>query len=274
MLYILLSTYNGERYLAEQLDSIIAQTYTDWRLFVRDDGSADGTLQIIDKYAQHDKRITRIQDEENIGACLSFERLLEQCGEADYYAFADQDDVWRPNKLAFCLSTIQEAEQLYPNMPIVVHSDLQVVDEQLQEMAPSFWQYSNIHPDLVDNRLPYLAICNSVTGCAMLFNRQARTCSLPFSKDAYMHDAWIALMTLYHGGKVIPLKEQTIAYRQHRGNVLGAVNYTLFGRNLARRKYEARVVYRRARGYVFRNKVHFIFWKTIYHIHRIVRNRS
>lgn len=271
MLYILMSTYNGERYLAEQIESILAQTITKWRLFIRDDGSTDKTQEILDEYAIKEKRITLLRDTENIGACRSFERLLAQCGDADYYAFADQDDVWRPNKLAVCLSAIQATEKLYPNRPIVVHTDLQVVDEQLEEMAPSFWKYSNIQPDLLDEHIKYLAICNSVTGCAMLFNRQARACSLPFSADAYMHDAWVALMAAYHGGSVIPIHQTPIAYRQHRGNVLGAVQYSTFGRSISRRKYEANISYGRAKGYVYRNRVQFLLWKTIYFIHRVLR---
>ena len=271
MLFILMSTYNGERYLAEQIESIQAQTITEWRLFIRDDGSTDGTRKIIDEYAANDARITILRDKDNIGACRSFERLLTQCGDADYYAFADQDDVWRPDKLDICLSTIQATEKLYPNRPIVVHTDLQVVDEQLQEIAPSFWRYSNIQPDLLDGHIRYLAICNSVTGCAMLFNRQAKMCSLPFSANAYMHDAWVALMSLYNGGLVIPNRQTPIRYRQHKGNVLGAVEYSTFGRSIAQRRYEANVSYGRAKGYVFRNGIHFLVWKTIYFINRVLR---
>lgn len=274
MIHILMSTYNGERYLAEQLDSIIAQTYTDWRLYVRDDGSTDGTLSVLTGYAAKDKRIAIVRDEENLGACRSFERLLTLYGDADYFAFADQDDVWRPEKLALCMSAMQKAEQASPGKPIVVHTDLQVVDEQLQEIAPSFWQYSNIQPDLLNSRIHYLAICNSVTGCAMLFNRPARECALPMSKEAYMHDAWVALMSLYHGGKVIPLPQTPIAYRQHRGNVLGAVQYSTFGRSIARRRYEAGIAYRRASGYVYRNRWHFLIWKMIYFVHRTCYNMT
>lgn len=275
MLHILMSTYNGERYLAEQLDSILAQTYTDWCLFIRDDGSKDGTKAILDAYAAKDPRITIVRDTENVGACRSFERLLEQCGGADYYAFADQDDVWDADKLAICMQVIRAQEKAYPGKPIVVHTDLRVVDEQLQDMAPSFWKYSNIQADLIDAHPHYLAICNSVTGCAMLFNEAARACALPMSKDAYMHDAWVALMTVCRGGQLVPVHRAPIAYRQHEGNVLGAVHYSTFGRSVSRRVYEAGISYCRSRGYVYRNKLHFLLWKTIYFIHRTLRgNRA
>lgn len=271
MLHILMSTYNGERYLAQQIESIIAQTYTDWCLFIRDDGSKDGTKQILDAYAVKDKRITVLRDTENVGACRSFERLLEQCGGADYYAFADQDDVWDADKLEICMQVIRAQEKAFPRKPVVVHTDLRVVDEQLQEIAPSFWRYSNIQPDLLDAHRHYLAISNSATGCAMLFNEAARACALPMSENAYMHDAWVALMTVCHGGQLVPIHRAPIAYRQHAGNVLGAVHYSTFGRSISRRIYEAGISYRRSRGCVYRNKLHFLVWKTIFFIHRALR---
>lgn len=268
MIAILMSTYNGARYLAQQLDSILAQTYADWKLTVRDDGSTDDTLRILQEYAKADKRISVLTDGENIGACRSFERLLTQCDDAAYYAFCDQDDVWRSDKLALSLDAMQQAEAAHPGKPIVVHTDLQVVDENMTEIAPSFWRYSNIQADLLDAHIRYLAICNSVTGCAMLFNKAARDCSLPMSADAYMHDAWLALMTAYHGGFVLPVYQTPVAYRQHGDNVLGAIHYSTFGRSVEQRKYEARVSYARAKGYVYRNKVQFLLWKTIYFLHR------
>ena len=268
MIAILMSTYNGARYLAEQLDSILAQTYADWKLTVRDDGSTDDTLRILQQYAKADKRISVLTDGENIGACRSFERLLTQCEDAEYYAFCDQDDVWRSDKLALSLDAIQQAEKAHPGKPIVVHTDLQVVDENRTEMAPSFWLYSNIQADLLDAHIRYLAICNSVTGCAMLFNKAARDCSLPMSADAYMHDAWLALMTAYHGGYVLPVHQTPVAYRQHGDNVLGAIHYSTFGRSIESRKFEAHVSYARSKGYVYRNKAQFLLWKTIYFLHR------
>ena len=268
MIAILMSTYNGARYLAEQLDSILAQTYADWKLTVRDDGSTDDTLRVLQQYAKADKRISVLTDGENIGACRSFERLLTQCVDAEYYAFCDQDDVWRSDKLALSLDAIQQAEKVHPGKPIVVHTDLQVVDENRTEIAPSFWRYSNIQADFMDAHIRYLAICNSVTGCAMLFNKAARDCSLPMSANAYMHDAWLALMTAYHGGYVLPVHQTPVAYRQHGDNVLGAIHYSTFGRSIESRKFEAHVSYARSKGYVYRNKAQFLLWKTIYFLHR------
>lgn len=264
MIQILMSTYNGERYLAEQLDSILAQTYTDWRLTVRDDGSTDGTSAVLTAYAERDKRISVLTDGENLGACRSFERLLTQCGDADYFAFADQDDVWKPEKLALCVEAMRKAEKEDPGKPIVVHSDLQVVDEHLQPIVPSFWNYGGIHPEILDANIHYIAICNSVTGCAMLMNSAARKAALPFRPDVFMHDAWIAIAVLAAGGRVIPVPQTTICYRQHTDNVCGAQRYRFRLNNLQEKWKLAKRSYQTGHPLVFRNKVHFLWWKTVY----------
>lgn len=265
MLHILLSTYNGERFLREQLDSILAQSYTDWRLFIRDDGSTDGTKAILDSYAKADKRINLLYDNDNIGACRSFERLLTLYGEADYYAFCDQDDVWLPHKLALSIDAMQSREaSLGKHTPIIVHTDLKVVDEQLQELAPSFWAYGGIHPEILDSNIHFLAICNSVTGCAMLMNNAARQGVLPFPPHVFMHDAWMGIRVLERGGAVVPVHTPTILYRQHGENVCGAQRYRFTLTNL-REKYRLAVrSYQTGHPLVFRNVVHFLWWKTRY----------
>lgn len=274
MIHILLSTYNGERWLAEQLDSLLSQTYTDWRLYVRDDGSGDGTCSILKAYAQKDARITVIEEAEKLGAKRSFMYLLEQFGEADYFAFADQDDVWDFDKLALCVKTMQEQEKRTPAVPIVVHTDLRVVDEHLQPIAPSFWQYCNIRPKLLDNNIHYMALCSSVTGCAMLFNRAARACALPMRENAFMHDLWIAQRTLLNGGYVIPLYRTTVAYRQHGSNVLGATRYTAWGKSLRKRIEEVQFTYSVSHPEIFANKLQFCWWKIKYTFHRLFTSEN
>lgn len=264
MLYILMSTYNGERYLAQQLDSILAQTYTDWRLFVRDDGSQDGSKRIVEQYAQKDKRIALCNDCENIGAMRSFERLLAQYGDADYYAFADQDDVWKPEKLSLSLEAMHSAEKEHPSLPIVVHTDLQVVDSLLREIAPSFWDYGGIVPDILDDNIHFIAICNSLTGCAMIMNQAARQAALPFRPGVFMHDAWIALAVLKAGGKIISVKQPTILYRQHTDNVCGAQKYRFRLSNMQEKYRLAQRSYQTGHPLVFRNIAHFLWWKAVY----------
>lgn len=264
MLRILMSTYNGERYLAEQLDSITAQTFTDWCLMVRDDGSTDGTARVLEEYAAKDRRISVLKDGENLGACQSFERLLEACGEADYYAFADQDDVWKPDKLSLSMDAMRKAEKEFPGQPIVVHTDLQVVDQNLQPLAPSFWQYGGICPEILDTNIHFIAICNSVTGCAMVMNRAARKAALPFAPNVFMHDAWTAIAVLAAGGRLIPIPQTTIYYRQHTGNVCGAQHYRFRLNNLQEKWHLAQHSYQTGHPLVFRNWIHFLWWKTVY----------
>ena len=223
MIDILLSTYNGERYLGQQLDSILAQSYSDWHLLVRDDGSTDDTLSILASYSrQYPEKIRILPDHENIGCLRSFERLM-QLSEAPYCCFADQDDVWLSDKLRHAMNRMQEAErQASADIPLVIAADLTVVDENLGLLDESFWHYVRLNPDLLQTPAQ-LATCNYVTGCAMLFNRAALRVSLPFPPEAFMHDAVVALCTLHRGGAVLRSPYRDVLYRQHGTNVLGAV---------------------------------------------------
>lgn len=226
MIDILLSTYNGERWLREQLDSILAQSYGGWRLLIRDDGSTDGTVAIIDEYVRsYPGQIVRLEESCNMGCVWSYEYLL-YASTAEYICFADQDDVWLPKKLEHMLKVLMESEKnAAADTPIVVCSDLRVVDADLEVIDESFWHMVRLRPDLLQNP-QQLGTCNYVTGCAMMFNRVAKELALPFAANAYMHDAVVALTTLYRGGKIIISQEKDILYRQHEGNVIGAIRVT------------------------------------------------
>ena len=226
MIDILLSTYNGAEWLRAQIDSILAQSYGGWCLLIRDDGSTDGTVDIVDEYVGHyPTKIMRLDERGNIGCVRSYEYLL-YASTAEYICFADQDDVWLPKKLENMLKVAMESEKnASSDMPIVVCSDLRVVDANLEEIDDSFWHMVRLRPDLLQTP-QQLGTCNYVTGCAMLFNRAAKELSLPFQSNAYMHDAVVALTTLYRGGKIIISPEKDILYRQHAGNVIGAIRVT------------------------------------------------
>ena len=217
---ILLSTYNGEKYLKEQLDSIFAQTYTDWTLYIRDDGSRDNTEAIIDSYVARYENIKKLPSEGNVGVIRSFELLLKGV-EADYYFFCDQDDFWLPTKLQKSMDKMLEAEQQCPNAPVGVFCDAKVVDEKLNEIFPSFWKISRIKPALLDT-FERLTVHNAAAGCTMLINHAAKVCSLPFVEEVRMHDYWILLSILAKGGKLAYVDEALMLYRQHGGNVIGA----------------------------------------------------
>ena len=141
---ILLSTYNGEKYLKEQLNSLINQTYCGIEIIARDDGNSDTSLEILKSY-----NIKLIENKQNLEAKESFLELLKcarENSDAKYFMFCDQDDVWESDKVEKTLSKIQEMEKEYGKIPLLVHSDLEVVDEDLNVLATSMWQYEYILP--------------------------------------------------------------------------------------------------------------------------------
>ena len=219
---ILLATYNGERYLAEQLDSLLAQTCQDWHLYVHDDGSLDGTLAMLHSFASaHPDKMT-ILDYPPMGEpCKNFLSMLERV-DAPYYMFCDQDDVWLPEKIERTFHVMRQAEIAGPtDTPILIHTDLTVVDEDKNVINPSFWNYSRIYPQWFTNYIDYAAL-NPVTGCTMLFNAKAKAIIKRPYDLATMHDAWVTFSVAAVNGIIESVKEPTILYRQHGHNTLGA----------------------------------------------------
>ncbi|MBO7258442.1 MAG: glycosyltransferase family 2 protein [Paludibacteraceae bacterium] len=267
MIDILLSTYNGECFLREQLDSLLAQTYTDWRLFVRDDGSVDGTLALIREYCvRYPEKILEYQDElGNIGSMRSFEELLIHCASGEYVMFCDQDDVWLPEKIAVFHQEMKRLEAAWgADLPLLVHGDMRVVDQSLGLINESFWKYANLRPDLLDENARFLGICNDMTGCSCMFNQTARHGALPFNPRSYMHDAWIGVSVIARGGKIHPIYKPTMLYRQHGNNTLGAVEYSRSLLNLGFRWKLARQSYANAHPLIFKNVLSFAWHKLRY----------
>lgn len=220
---ILMATYNGEKYLAHQLDSILRQTYTNWSLYIQDDLSTDQTSSIIKAYTARDQRIHFVDNKEKLGAKRNFISLMEKV-ESDYFMFSDQDDEWLPNKIALTMEKMLEEENGNAGMPVIVHTDLRVVDAQLKEMAPSLWEMFRISPRILCN-LDMLGGHCLVTGCTMMFNNAVKKISVPMPEAAIMHDVWMALATFKHGGKIGYVETPTILYRQHGSNTLGASDF-------------------------------------------------
>ncbi len=217
---ILMATYNGGRFLEEQLKSILCQSYVDWQLFVHDDGSTDNTTDILQQYtAKYPDKIVELHYPPTGSSCQNFLSLLERI-EATYYMFCDQDDVWHEDKIAKTLQCMQNAGRDIA-MPLVAHTDLRVVDAQLKLIDPSFWHYAGIDPYRVSTFED--CVMNTATGCTMLFNVKARKEALAHpSRLATMHDAWVVCCCLAAKGKVLVLPEATMDYRQHGDNCLGA----------------------------------------------------
>jgi len=217
---ILMATYNGERFIKEQLDSLVGQTSQDWTLYIHDDGSTDNTPQILQQYAESNPNIHVLEYESQRGAMRNFFSLLQRV-DADYYMFCDQDDVWLEKKVATSLAEMKHIESTHPARPVIVYTDLHVTDASLNITNPSFWQEICLHPEFI-NTFDDMAASTAVTGCAMLFNQNAKNAIVFPATHALMHDAWITACTLKRGGIIHPIYEKMVLYRQHEANCIGA----------------------------------------------------
>lgn len=218
---ILLSTYNGAQYLRSQIDSIIAQNNHDWTLYIRDDGSKDETTSIITEYqAKYPSQIQWFNQNHivNCGVIGSFFELLLGI-DADYYMFCDQDDVWLPEKVALTITKMQQVEAGQLIRPALVHTDLRVVDQNLDVQSESMMATQSLDPQPSFNRL---LVQNSITGCTMMVNHALKQ-RVVQSDDrlTIMHDWWLALIASSFGvlGYVA---QPTMLYRQHGNNAVGA----------------------------------------------------
>lgn len=222
MIDILLSTYNGERFIKEQIDSILSQTFTDWRLIIRDDFSKDNTPLIIKEYSEkYPEKISILTSEKNLGCKSSFETLLRE-SKNDYVMFSDQDDIWLPDKVKEAYQMMIEAERDNKGKAIICCTDLIVVNEKLEVLKKSYWDYARIRPSLLKT-YNMLSVNNYVTGCTMIINKKARDISLPFGKNALLHDSYIALKVKAEGGLILHSSKSNIYYRQHGYNEVGAI---------------------------------------------------
>ena len=212
---ILMATYNGEAYLAEQIESIQKQSFTEWELLIRDDCSKDRTIEIITDFAQKDSRIKLINpgQAENYGVIKSFYTLVKH-STADYYFFSDQDDIWLPDKLAL---TLEEAKKHDQSQPLMVYTDLKVVDQNLNLITDSMIRSQSHH---ANTELRQELTENTVTGGTSLINH-ALAQRWTVTEGLLMHDWYLALMASALG-KLVYIDQATELYRQHDNNVLGA----------------------------------------------------
>ena len=213
---ILLATYNGEEYLREQIDSILNQTHTEFRLLISDDGSKDSTRKILEEYKNKDSRIEVFLQENNLGVVKNFEFLLGKV-EAKYYMFSDQDDIWKETKIEKSLNKIEEGFDL-------VYSDLEVVDENLNVTYSSYWKLKGIYNKIKKyNNFESLYLNNFVTGCTLISKKDLikDVLPLPNTSKYVLHDYWISLI-ISQNGKISYVEEPLIKYRQHKNNKVGS----------------------------------------------------
>ena len=213
---ILLATYNGEKYLKEQIESILTQTYRDFRLLISDDCSSDRTWNILNYYAGIDNRVLIHRNEHNVGIVSNYEFLLRQV-KSEFFMYADQDDVWKIDKVEKSINKITQENAG------IVHTDLEIVDENLQTIAPSFWDYKKIRKRLEFNSFDSLYLNNYVTGCTLIARSDYIFRILPLPKDNrnMIHDYWTALI-ISNSSKIAFIDEPLVKYRQHGDNSVGS----------------------------------------------------
>lgn len=221
---IILSTYNGAKYIREQLDSIISQSHDNWRLFIRDDSSGDTTVEILKEYkSKYPEKVNIVFDSlGNIGAKNSYTELIKCVRDVDYVAFSDQDDVWDPQKIETLLIKMKETEGR-ENYPAAVFSDLEIVDEYLNPVSNSFYSYTKLSPNIVYSNV--LLFRNVVPGCSMMINKKLASYINVIPDDAVMHDYWI-ILAAHFLGKISYVNLPLVKYRQHDRNALGAEKHS------------------------------------------------
>lgn len=221
---ILLATYNGERYLREQLDSIVSQYYEHWLVRACDDASTDSTYEILCEYQNRypDKFVIERNKVGFGSAKKNFMHLMKQ-SSCEYVMCCDQDDVWLPDKISRTLQKMKDVEQ--NNMPVLIHTDLKVADDNLQIISESFFAHSNFRKQF---GLHEVLIQNFVTGCTMMMNRALVELmkQIEDTEGILMHD-WAAAILATAFGRVGFVDTATMLYRQHAVNSVGAKKYGL-----------------------------------------------
>ena len=218
---ILMATYNGEKYICQQIDSILSQTCKDWELYIHDDGSADNTIAAVESYVEkYPDKIHLIDGKSTGDAKYNFFYMFGQV-EAPYYMTCDQDDVWLEKKIELTYDKMLTIENK-ADVPCLVYTELRVVDSELNTIADTMSEYQSL--DCHKRTINQFILQNSVTGCTMMVNRALRDKILHITDidNTIMHDWWAALVAAQFG-KTAFIDEPTILYIQHGDNSLGAL---------------------------------------------------
>lgn len=217
---ILMATYNGEKYISEQIDSIIQQSYKNWELYINDDCSTDCTREILKKYSKKYSNIFFSKNDFNIGVVKNFEKLLSQHSLSPYIMFSDQDDIWEKDKILVTLTEMIKMEKKYgKETPLLTYCKKVAVDNNKKEIA---------RDSSCSNTMKKLLAQNHIYGCTMMINHYLAKKSLPFplSNNIDNHDYWIALNAQQYG-QIKECEDFLINYRQHSNNITGGYkNYS------------------------------------------------
>jgi glycosyltransferase involved in cell wall biosynthesis len=217
---VILAVRNGERYLPAMLDSLLIQTTRDFNVLVRDDGSSDGTLEILETYkTKFDGRLSVIMGKPSGSFVANFGILMRET-KADYVLFADHDDVWKPEKVELTLRSLKDGEAKYgKSTPIYFATDFAVVNKDLELISASYWKWKRLNPSMM-GKLSQSLICVSIQGMASGINRALLDLANPVSAKAISHDWWTQLIAAAMG-KVICDPTVTALYRVHGENASG-----------------------------------------------------
>lgn len=226
MIEILMASYNGEKYIGEQIQSILSQSCTDWHLTICDDNSKDNTLSAAKEYAgRYPDKIRVLSNKKNSGsASANFFQMLPEAKQSEYVMFSDQDDVWLPDKIKLTLLAMKRMEKKYgKKTPLLIHSDLRVVDENLNLLSESMFRKQKLKGTEISFAKQ---LCqNSVTGCTVMINGALLKYVSKKPEKMIMHDWWLALIAAAFG-HIGFISTPLIRYRQHGGNQEGAKDYS------------------------------------------------
>lgn len=221
MVSILLATYNGGKYLAELIESLLAQTVSDFKLYIQDDKSTDNTVLISSEYAEkYPDKIFFKQNKENTGgAKFNFMHTMVSHKD-DYVLLCDQDDIWLPDKIEKSLEKIKKMEVEYSaDTPLLVFSNLTVVNDRLEVISASYEKTAR--KDFTKNSLNVIISMNNAAGCTIMYNRALAELIGAVPDSFVMHDWWVTLIASSLG-RVGAIHEPTVLYRQHKSNESGA----------------------------------------------------
>ena len=217
MVSIGMATYNGEKFLSEQLDSIFNQTFTNFELIICDDNSTDNTIEIIKRYSKQYTNIKLYQNSKRLGFVKNFEKVIS-LSQGDYIALSDQDDIWYRDKLKI---SIENLEKLDINQPTLFHSDLEVINDKKELISKSFFKMRSYRFPK-DKAIDIMVGRCGVMGNSIVFNQALKSIILPFPKDLQVHDYWIALVNELFGKRItyyLPL----LKYRIHSYNISNSI---------------------------------------------------
>lgn len=232
--HVVCSLFHPGPLLDAQLESILAQSHSDLRVWLRDDAGDAATARVTEAWHRRDARIEPVPDTGGrVGTRESYGRLIRHAldHDAGWIALADQDDEWAPTHLADSLASAARVHD--PAEPILVHGDLELIDARGRPLAPSFFAHQRIRHERRD-ALKVLVVQNFVTGCASVLNRPLAELACPIPAAAIMHDWWLALCAA-SAGHLVAREHATVRYRQHDHNQIGAKPYAEVVRELGQR---------------------------------------